>query len=102
MNHRTKLINKAIKEFHKIHTYCIVCGTKPVDACHLIGRNVSYKDNKGKEKNDPTNKELFIPLCRRCHQDYDRHTSTVMRLAWLNAKHLYFFADKLKNIIENI
>ena len=101
MNSRTKQLNKMKREFHKLYERCIVCGKTPVDMDHIIGRNVSYKDNDGKEKNDPTSLENVFPLCRVHHSEYDRNTNAEKRKEWLNKFHLKQIITRLEFLVYN-
>lgn len=101
MNSRTKELNKLKRKFHSLYERCIVCGKSPIDMAHLIGRNVSYKDDNGKEKNDPTSLNNVFPLCRIHHSDYDKNTNPEKRIEWLNKKGLKIFSDRLNKIVNN-
>ncbi len=68
---------------------------------HLIGRNVSYKDDQGNEKNDPSDIKNVFPLCRIHHQEYDRNTNSEKRLEWLENKGLKNYSTILKKIVKN-
>jgi hypothetical protein len=41
---------------------CLVCGRRPVDPAHLVSRSLGGCDEPN----------CVVPLCRRCHRDYDR------------------------------
>lgn len=101
MNSRTKELNKLKRKFHSLYERCLVCGKTPIDMAHLIGRNVTYKDNNGKEKNDPTSIDNVFPLCRIHHSEYDKNTNSDKRIEWLIKKGLYQYSDRLKKIVNN-
>lgn len=94
LNRRTKEINKAIQKAKlRDHNKCRICYKTNkmviIDGAHLLPRN------NPSPKNDPTNAENIIALCRNCHIEYDKNKTIEKRIDWFRERGKYNLAEKL-------